>query len=270
MRRFSVDRLVAEAGELAASASRRVILFGIPEEKDAVGSGAWDEDGIVQRAVRALRAGPGARAHHRRLPLRVHRPRPLRRRRATARSTNDATLELLARTAVSHAERRRRRRRAERHDGRPGRRHPRGARRAGFADVRSWPTPPSTPRRSTGRSATPPSRARSSATGAATRWTRPTAARRCARSRSTSRRAPTSLMVKPALAYLDVIRARARALRRAARRLQRLGRVRDGQGGRRGAAGSTSAAALESLTAIKRAGADLIFTYWAKELAQWL
>ena len=33
-----------------------VILFGIPDEKDEEGSGAWDEDGIVQRALRALRA----------------------------------------------------------------------------------------------------------------------------------------------------------------------------------------------------------------------
>ena len=32
-----------------------VILFGIPEEKDDEGSGAWDDDGIVQRALRALR-----------------------------------------------------------------------------------------------------------------------------------------------------------------------------------------------------------------------
>ena len=64
---------------------------------------------------------------------------------------------------------------------------------AGFADARrSWRTPPSTRRRSTGPSATPPSRRRSSATGAATRWIPPTRARRSARSRSTSRRAPTS------------------------------------------------------------------------------
>ena len=33
-----------------------MLLFGIPEEKDEDGSGAWDEDGIVQRALRALRA----------------------------------------------------------------------------------------------------------------------------------------------------------------------------------------------------------------------
>ena len=37
-----------------------MLLFGIPEVKDADGSGAWDDDGIVQRALRALRGGPGA------------------------------------------------------------------------------------------------------------------------------------------------------------------------------------------------------------------
>ena len=60
------------------------------------------------------------------VPVRVHEPRPLRRpARRTAQVDNDATLELLARTAVSHAARGRRRDRAERHDGRPRRRDPR-------------------------------------------------------------------------------------------------------------------------------------------------
>ena len=48
------------------------------------------------------------------------------------------------------------------------------------------------------------------------------------------------IMVKPALPYLDVIRAARERFDAAARRLQRLRRVRDGQGGRRAAAGSTS------------------------------
>jgi porphobilinogen synthase len=78
------------------------------------------------------------------------------------------------------------------------------------------------------------------------------------------------LIVKPALPYLDVIR-----------------RVRDavdvpvvaynvsGEYAMIKAAGAAGwmderAAALESLTAIKRAGADVIVSYWAKELAQWL
>jgi porphobilinogen synthase len=50
----SVDRLVEAARAAWGDGVPAVLLFGIPEHKDAVGSAAWDEDGIVQRAVRAL------------------------------------------------------------------------------------------------------------------------------------------------------------------------------------------------------------------------
>src|SRR5215212_6755726 len=49
--RHSVESLVAEVEELEGLG---VILFGIPPEKDEDGSGAYDDDGIVQRALRAL------------------------------------------------------------------------------------------------------------------------------------------------------------------------------------------------------------------------
>jgi porphobilinogen synthase len=52
----SVDRLVETAREALAEGVRTVLLFGIPESKDAVGSSAWSPDGIVQRALRALSA----------------------------------------------------------------------------------------------------------------------------------------------------------------------------------------------------------------------
>jgi porphobilinogen synthase len=56
----SVDRLVETAREAFAEGIRAVLLFGIPETKDAVGSSAWSPDGIVQRALRALSDGvPG-------------------------------------------------------------------------------------------------------------------------------------------------------------------------------------------------------------------
>ena len=51
----SVDRMVAAAGEAWAAGVPAVLLFGLPERKDAVGSASWDDDGIVQRAARALR-----------------------------------------------------------------------------------------------------------------------------------------------------------------------------------------------------------------------
>jgi porphobilinogen synthase len=101
--RHSVEDLVAEADEAARLGVRALLLFGIPEEKDEDGSGAWDEDGIVQRALRALReSNPGlvlltdvclceytAHGHCGVLD--------------GVDVDNDATLELLARTAVSHA-----------------------------------------------------------------------------------------------------------------------------------------------------------------------
>ncbi len=50
----SVDRLVEAAREAWEAGVPAVLLFGLPEHKDAVGSAAWDDDGIVQQAVRAL------------------------------------------------------------------------------------------------------------------------------------------------------------------------------------------------------------------------
>ena len=131
----------------------------------------------------------------------------VREHRTGSRVDNDATLELLTRTAISQAQ-------AgadivapsDMMDGRIGAIRA-GARRGRATRTRrSWPTPPSTPRPSTGRSARPPIPRPRSATVAAIRWTRPTATRRCASRAWTWRRAPTSLMVKPALPYLDMIR----------------------------------------------------------------
>jgi porphobilinogen synthase len=53
--RWSVDRLVEECKSAQDLGVPAVILFGIPESKDEVGSGAYDPNGIVQRAVRALK-----------------------------------------------------------------------------------------------------------------------------------------------------------------------------------------------------------------------
>jgi porphobilinogen synthase len=52
---LSVDEAVKEAEEAHALGVPAVILFGLPEKKDDVASGAWDEDGIVQRAARAMK-----------------------------------------------------------------------------------------------------------------------------------------------------------------------------------------------------------------------
>ncbi len=52
---LSVDELVAEAQAGYDAGVRSVILFGVPEKKDAMGSGAWDDAGIIPRAIRALK-----------------------------------------------------------------------------------------------------------------------------------------------------------------------------------------------------------------------
>jgi porphobilinogen synthase len=101
--RTSTDELVRDGERALAAGLGGVLLFGIPDSKDEAGTGAWAEDGIVQRAVRELKS---------RLPELtvvtdvclceytshghcgvVHEGGVL----------NDPTLELLARVAVSHA-----------------------------------------------------------------------------------------------------------------------------------------------------------------------
>ncbi|QOJ28130.1 MAG: porphobilinogen synthase [Ignavibacteriales bacterium] len=52
---LSIDMLVKECAEVAALGLKAVILFGIPDHKDEVGSGAYDEQGIIQRAIRAIK-----------------------------------------------------------------------------------------------------------------------------------------------------------------------------------------------------------------------
>src|SRR6185312_9285777 len=57
---LSIDEAVKECAEVKALGIPAVILFGLPEKKDEVATGAWAEDGIVQQATRAIkRAVPG-------------------------------------------------------------------------------------------------------------------------------------------------------------------------------------------------------------------
>jgi len=53
--RLSISALVEEAGEVAEAGVPAVLLFGIPADKDEVGSGAYDEEGVTQLAIRALK-----------------------------------------------------------------------------------------------------------------------------------------------------------------------------------------------------------------------
>ena len=53
--RLSISHAVEEAGEVHALGIPSVLLFGIPSSKDPVGTGAYDDEGVVQLAVRALK-----------------------------------------------------------------------------------------------------------------------------------------------------------------------------------------------------------------------
>jgi porphobilinogen synthase len=268
--RLTVEGAVRECEELLRAGVKAVLLFGIPEEKDEDGSGAWIADGIVQQALRELRPrfpelllltdvclceyathGHCGVLHHA--------------SGGAVEIDNDASVELIARTAVSHVE-------AgadavcpsDMMDGRvaairaelpetpivaysakyasafygPFREAAGSA--PSFGDRRGYQMDPGNVRE---------------------------ALRECELDVGEG---ADVLVVKPALPCLDVIRA-----------------VRDrfdlpiaaynvsGEYAMIKAAAAAGdlderTAAIESLTAIRRAGADIVFTYWAKELSAWL
>jgi porphobilinogen synthase len=261
--RHSVESVVAEADELERLGVRAVILFGIPDEKDEEASGAYDDDGVIQRALRAL-----ADTH---LVLLTdvclceytsHGHCGVIRDGEVA---NDETLELIARTAVSHVE-------AGAHvvcpsdmmDGRvaaireelpetpivaysakyasafygPFREAAESA--PAFGDRRGYQMDPANVRE---------------------------ALRECEQDVAEG---ADVLMIKPALPYLDVIRAARERLDLPLAAYNVSGEYAMVKAAAAKGFLDERQAALEALTAIKRAGADLIVSYWTKELASWL
>jgi porphobilinogen synthase len=102
--RLSLGEAVAEAQEAAGLGLAAVMLFGIPSEKDAQGSGAWEEDGVVQLAVRAIKqAAPQLLVLTDVCLCEYTDHGHCGVVREDGAVDNDATLALLARTAVSHA-----------------------------------------------------------------------------------------------------------------------------------------------------------------------
>src|SRR5205823_13030426 len=102
--RFGVGDVAREAEDLVRLGVKAVILFGIPEEKDDEGSGAWIDDGIVQRALRELRARFSELLLLTDVCLCEYTSHGHCGVLRGDEVDNDATLEVLARTAVSHAE----------------------------------------------------------------------------------------------------------------------------------------------------------------------
>jgi porphobilinogen synthase len=268
--RFSVDDLAAEAEEAARLGVRAVLLFGIPDEKDAEGSGAWDDDGVIQRALRALREGSPGLVLLTDVCLCEYTSHGHCGVLEGDEVDNDATLELLARTAVSHAA-------AgadavcpsDMMDGRVA------AIRAALDEDGHGELPIVSYAAKYASAFYGPFREAADSTPAfgdrRGYQLDPANVREALRECELDvAEGADALLVKPALPNLDVLRA-----------------VRErfdlpigaynvsGEYAMLKAAGARGwlderQSALESLTAIKRAGADLVVSYWTKELAGWL
>ena len=155
---------------------------------------------------------------------------------------NDATVEQLVPPGAHPGRGRRRRHRALRHDGRPRRRDPPGARRQGLrATSRSWPTRRNTPPPSTARSATRSARAKTLIGDKRTYQMDPANGDEALREAELDiAEGADMIMVKPGLPYLDILWRREGGLRHADLRLSGVGRVRDDRGGGARTAGSTA------------------------------
>jgi porphobilinogen synthase len=270
MSRHTVEGLVRETEQLVAAGVPAVILFGIPDAKDDEGSGAWEEDGIVQQALRALRERFPELLLLTDVCLCEYTAHGHCGVLAGGEVDNDATLELLARAAVSHVE-------AgadvvcpsDMMDGRVG-----AIRRAlddagfdltpiiaysakyasafygpfrdaadsapAFGDRRGYQMDPANVRE---------------------------ALRECELDLAEG---ADMIMIKPALPYLDVIRAARDRFQVPVAAYNVSGEYAMVKAAAARGWLDERQAALESLTAIKRAGADVVITYWAKELAAWL
>jgi porphobilinogen synthase len=269
--RLSLSAAVAEAQEAAALGIAAVMLFGLPAEKDEHGSGAWDQEGVVQLAAQAIkRAQPELLVitdvclceytSHGHCGVLA----------ADGSVDNDTTVELLARIAVSHARAGadlvapsdmmdgRVRAIREQLDGEGLTDTPILSYSAKFASAFYGPfreaadsTPAFGDRR--GYQMDP-------ANGAE-------AVREALLD---VQEGADMVMVKPALAYGDLIRAVKRATRLPVAAYNVSGEYAMVKAA--AAAGSLDerAAVLEILTSLRRAGADTIITYHAKDAARWL
>jgi porphobilinogen synthase len=269
--RVSISHAVEEAGEAHALGIPAVLLFGIPAEKDEQASGAYDDEGVVQLAVRAIKE-----AHPELLVITdvclcaytSHGHCGVVLEDGTI--DNDISLELLAKTAISHA-------RAgadavapsDMMDGRVGALRaqldseghkdlPIVAYSAKFASAFYGPF-------------------REAADSAPAFGDRRSYQMDPANSDEAVREAlldveegADMVMVKPALPYLDVIRRVKDATRVPVAAYNVSGEYAMVKAAAAAGYLDEEATVLESLTAIRRAGADVVITYHAKDVARWL
>ncbi|KKK74647.1 hypothetical protein LCGC14_2881690 [marine sediment metagenome] len=99
----SIDKAVANAKDIHSLGIPAVILFGIPEHKDAEGTGAYDDDGIIQRAIRAIKDAVPELYVITDVCLCEYMDHGHCGIVSEGEILNDPTIQLLAREAVSHA-----------------------------------------------------------------------------------------------------------------------------------------------------------------------
>jgi porphobilinogen synthase len=102
--RFSISELVGEATEIATAGVGTVLLFGIPAAKDETATGAYDDEGVVQMAVRALKEAHPELTVITDVCLCEYTSHGHCGFVRDGEVDNDITVELLAKTAISHAE----------------------------------------------------------------------------------------------------------------------------------------------------------------------
>ncbi len=269
--RLSIDHAVAEAREAAQLSIPAVLLFGIPATKDEEGSGAWDEEGVVQLATQAIKEAVPEMLVVADLCLceyTSHGHCGLLRENGSV--DNDATVELLARTAVSQA-------RAgadvigpsDMMDGRVG------AIRHALDDEGFGETPILAYSAKFASAFYGPFREAADSTPAfgdrrGYQMDPANGAEALREARLDVEEGADIVMVKPALPYLDVIRRI-----KADTEMPLAAYNVSGEYAMLKAAAAAGylderAAVIEALTGIRRAGADIVITYHAKEAARWL
>jgi porphobilinogen synthase len=268
---LSIEHAVAEAGEAAELGIPAVLLFGIPAHKDEEGSGAWDDEGVVQMATRAIKD-----SHPQLIVIAdlclceytSHGHCGLVRPDGSV--DNDQTLDLLARTATSQA-------RAgadiiapsDMMDGRVG------AIRAALDEEGFVETPILSYSAKFASSYYGPFREAAESTPAfgdrRGYQMDPANGREAIReSRLDLEEGADMLIVKPALAYLDVIRQVKDELGVPLAAYNVSGEYSMVKAAAAAGYIDERAVVLETLTAIRRAGADIVITYHAKDAAKWL
>jgi porphobilinogen synthase len=268
--RFSISELVAEATELAAAGVGAVLLFGIPSQKDETGSGAYDDEGVVQMAVRALKEAHPDLVVITDVCLCEYTSHGHCGFIRDGEVDNDITLELLAKIAISHAE-------AgadvvapsDMMDGRVGmirhqldeEGHP-GV--AIFSYSAKYASAFYGPFRDAAESTPEFGDRRGYQLDAAN------AAEAVREAKLDLEEGADMLMVKPATAYLDIVRRVKEETAAPLAAYHVSGEYSMLKAAAENGWINERAAVLETLTSIRRAGADAIVTYYAKEAAAWL